>query len=130
MLKRDDLMKRSKSLVLIIIGLTMFIKGIFYICHSHFFVWPPAWQLYENDHIVGFLFILSGVALICMEIWSKQTPMILKSIIYGVCLFLMTAISVLEWCHFIFLGMPMSAITNTCITFILLVYAIAGDARA
>lgn len=117
---------QSSQLILSIIGLTMVGKGIFYMTHGSYFVWPPGLTMIENDHVVGFVFILVGLLMALMEIFNKNTPNWLKAIIYGLSIFLMTSISILEWCHFIFLKMPMSAISNTCITLILLVLAIEG----
>lgn len=115
------------QLILIIIGLTMICKGWFYICHGSYFVWPPNWQTFENDDVVGFLFIISGLSLAVMELFINQIPNWLRSLIYGISLFLMTAVSIVEWCHFFILGLPMSAMSNTCITLILLILAMRGD---
>lgn len=121
---------QSSQLILSIIGLTMIGKGFFYMTHGTYFVWPPGLTMIENDHIVGFMFILVGLLIVLMEIFNNNTPSWFKAIIYGLSVFLMTSVSILEWCHFIFLGMPMSAISNTCITLILLVLAIEGGKLA
>lgn len=117
---------QSSQLILSIIGFTMVGKGFFYMTHGTYFVWPPGLTMIENDHIVGFMFILVGFFMVLMEIFNNNTPSWLKAIIYGLSVFLMTSVSILEWCHFFFLDMPMSAISNTCITLILLVLAIEG----
>ena len=101
-------------------------KGFFFINHGSYFVWPPGFTVVENDHIFGFFFILVGIFMLLMEIFINNTPNWLKAVIYGLAIFLMTSISIIEWCHFLFLGIPMSAISNTCITLILLVLAIEG----
>lgn len=102
-------------------------KGTFYISHGSYFVWPPGFTGIENDHIVGFMFILAGVCLTLIEFFNNQVPNWLKSIIYGVALFLMASVTTLEWCHLLFLGLPMSALSNTAITLILLVLSTGSD---
>ena len=118
------------QVILAIIGFAMVGKGCYYMTHGSYFVWPPNLTGIENEHVVGFLFILTGFALALMEIFSTSVPNWLKAMIYGVAVFLMASVATLEWCHLIFLGLPMSAISNTCLTLILLVLAVGSDKRA
>ena len=115
------------SQIQFIIGITLIAKGFFYLCHGTYFVYPPNMTGIENDHIIGYSFILFGALFALIKIFPQHFPIWLRSVIVAVAIGLMMFVTIIEWCHLLALNLPMSALSNTCITLVMMVLEVERD---
>ena len=107
----------------IVIGLTMALDGVFFMLHSNYFQYPPFLKAFENDHVVGFVFFLAGLALFLSKVFPEYSNVKLDGIIIAACAGLMAMLSVVELLHYIVLKVYMPFIPNMAITAILVTMA-------
>lgn len=129
MQKRGENMKKlSRRPIFTIVGAEFILNGIFFIVHDSYFKWPPQIAPIENDDIFGGLFVLFGLGMLLSKAFPDEFRKIEPYIMAGASIIQMF-LAIVEFMHFIKLGMNMPWIPNLCIALIIPVLATRSDVK-
>ena len=116
----------AKRPIFLIVGIELMMNGIFFITHDHYFRWPPQAIDIENNDLFGGLFVLFGLGMLLVKIFPRELRRFEPYILCGAAI-VQTFLTVIEFVHFIKLGINMPWIPNLCIALIIPVLATRSD---
>lgn len=111
-----------------ILGSVMIGIGLRLIHYDNYFVWPPFLLPSANDDGVGMLYVLAGISMIIWVLYSHRTAK-WNTWQLTAALYLMAALTIYQFLHWVVLGLGMPFITNAGLTGWLLLLARRSDAQ-
>lgn len=120
--------KLLKRPIFTIIAIELIANGVFFITHDTYFKWPPQIAQIENDDLFGSLFVLFGIGMLLAKIYPKELHKFEPYIMGGASI-VQTFLAIIEFMHFVKLGMNMPWIPNLCIALIIPVLATRSDVK-
>ena len=115
-----------KQPLFFIVGMEFIMNGLFFIMHDTYFKWPPQIASIENSDLFGGLFVVFGFGMLLVKIFPKELRRFEPYILCGAAI-VQTFLTVIEFIHFVKLGINMPWIPNFCIALIIPVLATRSD---
>lgn len=116
--------------ITILIGFYLIGNGTFFLEHKTYFKYPPFLAYLENDHIVGAIFILTGIFFILVKGFPQHFTKTFEAGVYGFAALIMGSLTFIELLHIVFIHFWMPVVRDFCITGIIMILAARGEKRA